>query len=140
MSSNKVFFSYSRKDTAFALTLAQDVRAAGADIWIDQLDIRAGDLWDVEIEKALVNASCVLVILSPFSVASDNVQDEIAFALDAEKTIIPVILEPCTIPFRLRRWMHIDFSKNYEEGLEHLMAALKPVAQKSQSSREAMSC
>jgi len=140
MSSNKVFFSYSRKDTAFALTLAQDVRSAGADIWIDQLDIRAGDLWDVEIEKALVNASCVLVILSPFSVASDNVQDEIAFALDAEKTIIPVILEPCTIPFRLRRWMHIDFSKNYEEGLEHLMAALKPVAQKSQSSREAMSC
>jgi hypothetical protein len=140
MSSTKVFFSYSRKDTAFALTLAQEVRSAGADIWIDQLDIRAGDLWDVEIEKALVNASCVLVILSPFSVASDNVQDEIAFALDAEKTIIPVILEPCTIPFRLRRWMHIDFSKNYEEGLEHLMAALKPAAQKSQSSREAMSC
>ena len=140
MSSNKVFFSYSRKDTAFALTLAQDVRSAGADIWIDQLDIRAGDLWDVEIEKALVNASCVLVVLSPFSVASDNVQDEIAFALDTQKTIIPVILEPCTIPFRLRRWMHIDFSKNYEEGFAHLMAALQPAVQKLQSSREPMSC
>lgn len=140
MSANKVFISYSRKDTAFALTLAHDMRSAGADIWIDQLDIPVGDLWDVAIENALTNASCVLVILSPFSVASDNVQDEIAFALDAEKTIIPVILEPCTIPFRLRRWMHIDFSKNYEEGLEHLVAALKPVVQRLQPSREAIAC
>jgi len=124
MSVNKVFISYSRKDSAFALTLAQEVRAAGVDIWIDQLDIHVGDLWDVSVENALTNASCVLVILSPFSIASNNVQDEIAFALDSDKRIIPVILEECTIPFRLRRWMHIDFSKDFQEGFRHLMAAL----------------
>jgi len=140
MSSNKVFISYSRKDTAFALTLAHDVRAAGAEIWIDQLDIRIGDLWDVAIENALSNASCVLIILSPFSVASENVQDEIAFALDSQKTIIPVILEPCSIPFRLRRWMHIDFSKDYEAGFEHLMSALTSAGINNQPSREMATC
>jgi hypothetical protein len=136
MSANKVFFSYSRKDSAFALTLAHDVRAAGADIWIDQLDISVGDLWDVAIENALNNSSCVLVILSPFSVASENVQDEIAYALDAQKTIIPVILEPCSIPFRLRRWMHIDFSKDYMQGFDYLMAALKTTVLNGQPTRE----
>lgn len=124
MSANKIFISYSRKDSAFALALAQEVRRAGADIWIDQLDIHVGDLWDVAVENALANASCVLVILSPFSIASNNVQDEIAFALDSDKRIIPVILEECTIPFRLRRWIHIDFSKDFQEGFRHLMAAL----------------
>lgn len=124
MSANKVFISYSRKDSAFALALAQEVRAAGVDIWIDQLDIHVGDLWDVSVENALANASCVLVILSPFSISSNNVQDEIAYALDSDKRIIPVILEECTIPFRLRRWIHIDFSKDFQEGFRHLMAAL----------------
>src|SRR5574338_533202 len=115
MSANTLFISYSRKDSAFALALAREVRAAGVDIWIDQLDIQVGDLWDVSVENALTNASCVLVILSPFSISSNNVQDEIAFALDSNKRIIPVILEECSIPFRLRRWMHIDFSKDFQE-------------------------
>lgn len=38
----KVLFSYTRDDTAFALQLAFDLRESGADVWIDQLDIRPG--------------------------------------------------------------------------------------------------
>jgi hypothetical protein len=110
-------------DSVFALRLAQDIREAGADIWIDQLDIPAGSRWDVEVENALANASCVLLILSPFSQASENVQDEIAYALDAGKKIIPVILENCTIHFRLRRLKRVDFTKDYGEGIEQLLAA-----------------
>ena len=47
MSTQKIFFSYSRADSPFALTLAKDLREAGADIWIDQLDIPAGSHWDL---------------------------------------------------------------------------------------------
>ena len=35
----KVFFCYARADSEFALKLANDLRSAGANIWIDQLDI-----------------------------------------------------------------------------------------------------
>jgi len=128
MSTSKIFFSYSRMDSVFALRLAKDIREAGADIWIDQLDIPAGSRWDVEVENALANASCVLVILSPFSQASENVQDEIAYALDSGKKIIPVVLENCMVHFRLRRLKHIDFTKNYNQGLDQLLAAFEQPA------------
>jgi len=62
------FFSYSRRDSDFALKLAKDLRAAGTGVWLDQLDIAAGEHWDSAIEKALAKCSVILVILSPFSV------------------------------------------------------------------------
>ena len=49
----KVFISYARTDGEFALRLAQDLRAADVDVWLDQLDIRAGDPWDQAVEQAL---------------------------------------------------------------------------------------
>ena len=103
MSTQKIFFSYSRSDSPFALTLAKDLREAGADIWIDQLDIPAGTHWDAAVEKALNSAAYVLVILSNASTASTNVMDEVSFAVESGKKIIAVLLEDCLAPFRLRR-------------------------------------
>ena len=128
MSTKKIFFSYSRHDAAFALRLARDIREAGVDIWIDQLDIPAGAHWDIAVEEALTNAACVLVILSPSSSASGNVQDEISFALYEGKKFLPVLLEDCEVPFRLRRLKRIDFSKNYKEGLNQVLLSLKEPA------------
>ncbi len=119
------FFSYSRSDAQFALKIATDVREAGANIWLDQLDIPTGMRWDAEVEKALKGSENLLVILSPRSVVSNNVLDEISFALDENKIIIPVLMEECIIPFRIRRMQHIDFSKNYTAGFNLLLKALK---------------
>ena len=90
MSTQKIFFSYSRADSPFALTLAKDLREAGADIWIDQLDIPAGSHWDAAVEKALNSSAYVLVILTPSSTASTNVMDEVSFALESGKKNNPV--------------------------------------------------
>jgi hypothetical protein len=81
------FFSYSREDSKFALQLAQDLKAAGANVWIDQLDIDPGQEWDSAVEAAVTQAPRMLLILSPSSVKSRNVRNEIAFALDENKTI-----------------------------------------------------
>ena len=124
MSSQKIFFSYSRSDSPFALTLAKDLRGSGADIWIDQLDIPAGTHWDAAVEKALNSAAYVLVILSQASVASTNVMDEVSFALESGKKIIPVLLEDCLAPFRLRRLQRIDFTTDYNTGFSQLVISL----------------
>src|SRR6186997_1698708 len=108
MSLQKIFFSYSRNDSVFALKLAKDLKQAGADIWIDQIDIPIGNHWDSTIEKALDSSICVLVILSPSSIGSANVMDEVSYALDSGKKIVPVILEDCPPPLRLRRLQRID--------------------------------
>src|SRR5262249_61910461 len=67
------FFSYSREDSDFALRLAEDLKAAGASVWLDQLDILPGQRWDRAVEDALANCPRMLVILSPASINSTNV-------------------------------------------------------------------
>ena len=49
----KTFISYSRSGAEFALRLAKDLREAHVDVWIDQLDIRPGDMWHQAVEAAL---------------------------------------------------------------------------------------
>lgn len=120
----KTFLSYARVDAAFALRLAEDLRAAGVDLWIDQLDIPTGARWDQAVERALKECPRLLVILSPASTASQNVMDEVAFAIDEGRAIVPVLYQHCDIPFRLKRLQHIDFSGDYAKALATLQAAL----------------
>ena len=118
------FFSYSREDSDFALRLAGDLKAAGANVWLDQLDIEPGMPWDREVENALTKCPRMIVILSPVSVKSDNVRDEISFALSKQKRVLPVLYRDCDVPFRLARLNHIDFRTDYARGLELLLRAL----------------
>jgi photosystem II stability/assembly factor-like uncharacterized protein len=115
------FISYSREDSEFALKLAEDLKAAGAAVWLDQLDIAPGERWARAVEEALNNCPRMLVILSPASVRSKNVEDEITYALDEGKSVIPVLYRECRIPFRLRALQHVDFRAAYDHGLKALL-------------------
>ena len=101
------------------------LKASGASVWFDQLDIAPGSEWDEAIEAALDAASRVILVLSPVSVKSSNVRNEISFALDKEKTILPVLHQPCEIPLQLRRVQYIDFHQNYRAGLMQLSEHLQ---------------
>jgi hypothetical protein len=124
MAELKYFFSYSRKDSAFVLKLAEELREAGANLWLDQLDILGGERWDIAVEKALETCQGVIAVLSPASVGSNDVRDEISFALEKEKAVIPVIIQDCEVPFRLGRLQRIDFTANYDTGFSQLLKAL----------------
>lgn len=119
------FISYSRADGAFALKLARDLRAAGVNIWLDQLDITPGERWDREVEQGLKNCRRLLIILSTASSQSENVQDEIGYAMQQKKLIIPVLYQPCDIPFRLLRLQYLDFTRGYQQGLQRLLPVMK---------------
>lgn len=125
MSVQNIFFSYSRKDSEFALDLAKKLRNAGAQVWLDQLDIEPGTTWDDSIEDALQAADVLLVILSKTSVNSKNVRDEYSYAIEEEKRVVPVLLEACTVPFRLRRLQYADFSTDQETGIQTLIETLR---------------
>ena len=122
-----VFFSYSRQDSEFALKVGKDLRAAGISIWLDQLDIKPGERWDVTVGKALAECSRILVVLSPASVESTNVMDEVSYALEERRVVIPVLHRDCEIPFRLRRLQHTDFRTDYQTALEKLLQYLNAV-------------
>lgn len=118
------FLSYARTDAAFALRLADDLRTAGVDLWIDQRDIQPSQKWDRAIEAALRDCAAVVVVLSPRSVASDNVLDEVGFAIDHDKDVIPVLFQQCEVPIRISRLQRIDFTGHYPPALERCIAVL----------------
>jgi hypothetical protein len=133
MTDKTSFLSYSRVDSRFALKLVKDLRAQRQYVWLDQIDIPPGTRFDREIENTLRESRVLLVILSPESVASENVQDEIAFALKNGKQIIPLMHKPCVIPYRIERLQYIDFTSDYQDGLNalsHILAKI-PVDQTS---------
>ena len=118
------FVSYSRADQIFALRLAEQLRAEGVNLWIDQLDIAAGERWDRAVEEALETAQGLLVLLSRTSVESENVLDEVSYALSEQRRVIPVLFENCEIPFRLRRLQYIDLTDDYNQGFAKLLRNL----------------
>jgi hypothetical protein len=122
----RTFLSYSRINKDFALKLATELKASGFPIWIDQLDIPTGARWDDELEKALEECEIFMVILTPSSAASDNVKDEIGYAIDSGKRILPILLKDAKVPLRLRRFQYVDFtSKSFEDGVEGAKVLLR---------------
>lgn len=124
MSENPIFFSYSRDDAEFVECLAKALKEAGVSVWLDSMDIEPGARWDDSIEAALNNAEKVLLVFTKTSVSSQNVMDEVSYAIEEGKGVVPILLEQCDIPFRLRRFQFTDFTKSYEEGIDMLSKAL----------------
>lgn len=132
-----VFLSYSRKDVDFVSKLARDLEAVGLKIWRDQ-HIEAGTRWDREVERALAAAPCLLVVLSPDSVGSDNVLDEASRALDQGKLVIPILYRSCAVPLRFSRLQYLDFrpaAGEHAKGLETLKQKLHSVGVKRRAAK-----
>jgi len=119
-----VFVSYSRQDEAFVSKLIGGLEAQGVPIWRDTTDIEPGGRWDFTIEEALDTATHILVVLSQASVTSTTVRDEINWALDEEKRVIPIMATHCTRPLRIRSIQYIDFTENQDRAFEELLRQL----------------
>ena len=114
----KYFLSYARSDQAFALRLAHDLKAASVDVWVDQFDIGIGQNWDRAVEAAVRGCAGFIMILSPRSVTSENVADEVSVAIEGAKHIIPILYEKCAVPMRLARVQYIDSTFDYQIALQ----------------------
>jgi TIR domain len=123
------FVCYAREDSEFAVKLVNHLRERGVSLWFDQHDISPGDRWDSAVGKALLESPSLLIILSPHSIASENVMDEFAQAKKLGKRIVPVLHRACNIPFQIARLQYIDFTSSYERGLEQLVAVVESRAQ-----------
>jgi len=122
-----VFLSYSRDDKARVLDLAGKLRAAGVNIWIDQGGIDGAALWGESIVRALEGAKVLLLMVSPSAVSSHNVAKEVMLTSERKGHILPVHLEPTTIPIGLKYPLagiqHIEFY--HGDPAENLQAILQ---------------
>lgn len=87
-----VFISYSHQDKTYANKLAKSIETRGVSVWIDDR-IDYGTQWSRVIQENLEACKVVVVIMSPRSLDSIWVQNELLYAIDQRKFVFPVLLE-----------------------------------------------
>jgi CRP-like cAMP-binding protein len=121
----KVFLSYARADGAFATRLANSLLKHNIEVWLDVYRIEPAKSWARQIGEALDGCQCMIVVLSPTSVSSENVEDEWNYYLDHKKPTLVALHQPCKIPYRLSKLQYIDFTDScYEPGIARIVATL----------------
>jgi len=96
MAGPDIFLSYNREDAARAKHFADGFASEELEVWWD-VALRSGEAYDEVTEDALHNARAVVVLWSPRSVVSRWVRSEATIA-DRNKTLLPVMIEPCRRP------------------------------------------
>ncbi len=125
-----VFISYSRDDRDRVLALANELRAAGISLWIDQGGIDGAAMWSEEIVRALDSSKVLLLMVSEKAVNSHNVVKEVTLASERKGHILPVHLEPTQIPMALKYPLagiqHIEyFQGDKKENMKSILRALE---------------
>jgi len=89
----RLFVSYSRTDAQFVRQLTTALEADGHDVWVDTEDIVGSEQWRASIVAGVQRADAVLLVVSPRSMASPNVEREVTVAAEETRRIVPVVLE-----------------------------------------------
>jgi hypothetical protein len=118
------FISYSRSDTQHAERLEKELRAAGFATWRDVQGIEAGSSWDRSIEEAVERCTHVLALVTAQSIASTNVADEISYAREHKKIVIPLLCDDSPLPMRMHRAQAVDFRAGFDQGARSLITQL----------------
>ncbi len=132
----KVFLCHSSSDKPVVRDLYQKLSDEGwIDPWLDEEKLYPGQDWNLEIEKAVEAADAILVCLSNNSITREGyVQRELRIVLDyadykPEGTlyIIPVRLEECEPPRRLRPWQYANYfpKEDRDKAYQRLLVSLR---------------
>jgi hypothetical protein len=112
------FLSYAKSNRFIVREFAARLKSTGwIDPWYDEEDILPGQLWQDSVVDAVRHSHAVIIFLSRVAVASEGFfQKELTLALDtaAEKPegtifIIPMRLNDCDVPDRLRQYQYVDY-------------------------------
>ena len=101
-SANKgVFLSYSRENERIVSIAARLLRAGGATVFQDVVDIEFGAKWQDALSDAIKRCERVLVFWSAAAATSKWVEREWQAALTAGKRVVPMLLDATPLPAEL---------------------------------------
>jgi len=138
----RAFLCHSSADKTAVRDLYFRLKKDGFSPWLDEEDLIAGQDWEYEIRRAVRRSDVVVVCLSSNSVAKSGfVQKEIRYALDIADEqpegaiyIIPLRLDPCSVPDGLKKWHWIDYFQ--DGGYPKLLRAMRASAEKALSATQ----
>ena len=103
----KIFLSHSWEDKAFVRRLEAELKAAGAEVWVDHSGVRAGDNLSKEISQALAWCNTVVLVWSQAAAGSHWVELEWTAALALRKVIVPCRRDETDLPPLLSNLLYI---------------------------------
>jgi molecular chaperone DnaK len=131
----RIFVSHSHVDNDFGTGLVQDLRRVLGDVnavWYDSMGgLHGGDSWWPKILEELTSRNIFIVVLSPDSMASAWVGDEISLAWrqrnsEAQMRVIPVLYRVCKVRSDLDLLQIVSFlsPRPYAVAFKELLVAL----------------
>ncbi len=117
-----VFVSYSSQDRERVIPLVEAIEQRGWSVWWDR-KIDAGTTFDREIETAIDEAKCIVVVWSTNSVASDWVRSEAHEGL-TRGILAPVSIDAVRPPLAFRLTQTVDLTAA-DAGAEPLLEAIR---------------
>lgn len=122
----KVFISHASADKPFVDRLVGDLAKRGIDVWYDKLDIQLGDSIPGKINEGLSASKYFAIVLSPDSVSSKWVTEELNAALVTQIAssgtfLLPLMLKTCQVPPLLAHRRYADFRTDYDAALSELL-------------------
>jgi|TARA_Y100000310_G_scaffold302039_4_gene339037 CRP-like cAMP-binding protein len=101
---------------------------AGVGYWFSTVDIQSASIWERSILAGLQQCEWFLIAMSPESLQSEWVKDELFWAIDNRpQHIIPVLTgscDPVDFHIRMRRLQLIDFTAGIRDAQEKIRAVL----------------
>ena len=91
-----IFVSYSHQDTTIVLPEIERLTTAGFEVWYDD-GINPGASWRDELAEKIASCGLFLFFATERSIASDNCQQEVNFAVGRSKPILTVHLESAAL-------------------------------------------
>jgi hypothetical protein len=129
-----VYISYAKYDREFVAELSEALQREGVEVWVDAAQISPGAEWRAEIEKALLESSAVIVVISAEAASSQYIQFEIGLAFGSSKPVFPVIIEPIsmdTLNPALLNLQILDISENRHAGIQKIVEMLPQVVRRN---------
>lgn len=124
---SSIFLSHNHNDKPFVRQLANDLITKGIKVWIDEAEIKIGDSLIRKISSGIYEMDYLGVVLTPDSVQSHWVQEELEQALhiqisEAYVKVLPILLRDCKMPGFLVDKFYVDFRDDnyYHIALEKL--------------------
>lgn len=131
-----IFISYAKADTYnLAIRLRDELRKLpGVTVWVDET-LEPGESWATQIQEEIDAADYVIVLLSPdvnrpISGKQNRsfVLNEIDYAQQESKTIIPIMAQKTRMPVQLAGVQYINFVDDQDAALSRLIHRLVPPA------------
>jgi len=91
-----VFVCYAHDDRDGVVEQIRWLKSQGFTVWFDEA-IEAGSRWSDDLARAVEGCAAFLYFMSPRSVSSRYCLDEVHFALECGRPIVPVEIAPSTL-------------------------------------------